>query len=359
MMILASVISSMGEGGVQMVNRLILQAAAGAQLPGTVVSLHDGGRPPTLAPWPDAFCAGGSRLRFAGGALARRRHARGSVVLATHIGLASVGRIVKRAAAARLCLFLHGVESWRRESPLREWGLAGVDRLVANSRFTLDRFREAHPRMAAIPGEVCHLPARRLATGHPALTERRTGPRVLVVGRLWGRGLRKGQSQLISVWPEVRREFPDAELWIVGEGEGRSALETTAQASTAGHSIRFTGAVADDELESLYSRCDVYAMPSEGEGFGLVFAEAMAHGLPCIASRHDAGAEVVSDGETGLLVDPRSPDEILGALRRLLGDAALRARMGAAARLRTEALFSIDGFNQRVTTLLQTGTVGR
>jgi phosphatidyl-myo-inositol dimannoside synthase len=175
------------------------------------------------------------------------------------------------------------------------------------------------------------------------------------VGRLCGRGIAKGQSQLMAVCPDLLRDFPAAELWIVGEGEGRRELEERARATGVGQAIHFTGRVSDDELAGLYSGATVYAMPSEGEGFGLVFAEAMAHGLPCIASRYDAGSEVVSEGHTGLLVDPRRPEEILSALRRILGDDGLRQDMGKAARRRVDEHFSVRRFNRRMVSILRTG----
>jgi phosphatidylinositol alpha-1,6-mannosyltransferase len=94
-------------------------------------------------------------------------------------------------------------------------------------------------------------------------------------------------------------------------------------------------------------------MPSWGEGFGLVFAEAMSHGLPCIASRFDAGSEVVVDGVTGILVDPNRSDELLGALRTLLSDGRLRRRMGEAGRTRAKEVFSLRAFNRRVESILR------
>ncbi|MEK6322368.1 MAG: glycosyltransferase family 4 protein [Acidobacteriota bacterium] len=206
-----------------------------------------------------------------------------------------------------------------------------------------------------IPGEVCYLPARFLGNGHGPLRERENhppGPRVLIVGRLWGRGILKGQRELISVWPRVLDCFPPAELWIVGEGEGRGELEALALSMGVDRAVKFKGEVSDAELEAIYSTSDLYAMPSRGEGFGLVFAEAMAHGLPCIASKRDAGSEVVVDGETGILVDPANLDEIFQAIKELLGDKNLRARMGNAGQRRATELFSLDSFNRRIERLL-------
>jgi phosphatidylinositol alpha-1,6-mannosyltransferase len=97
----------------------------------------------------------------------------------------------------------------------------------------------------------------------------------------------------------------------------------------------------------------VFALPSRGEGFGLVYLEAMAHGLPCVGSIHDAAAEIVVDGETGLLVDSSDPRALRSGLARLLADADLRHRFGAAGRRRLRAEFSYSGFRTRVRDLIE------
>ncbi|MGH9928225.1 MAG: glycosyltransferase family 4 protein [Pyrinomonadaceae bacterium] len=355
MLFLVTLISGAGYGGIQAVNKLIIDVAENAAQPGCVVSWHDAPGVAWARRWPDAICAGGSRLRFVLGALARLRHARGSLIFATHVGLAPLGRIIKHISKGRLLIFLHGVEAWGPIPRITMWGLKGCDLFVTNSQYTLTEFRAQHPMVSEIPGEVCHLPARSLGNGHGHLQERNDNPaghRVLIVGRIWGRGLMKGQRELISVWPRVLECFPQAELWIVGEGAGRSQLESLAKSLGVDGAVKFTGQVPDVELEAIYRASDLYAMPSRGEGFGLVFAEAMAVGLPCIASKLDAGSEVVVNGETGILVDPANLDELFQAIKELLGDKDLRARMGQAGLRRATEIFSLDNFNQRIERLL-------
>jgi phosphatidylinositol alpha-1,6-mannosyltransferase len=274
------------------------------------------------------------------------------VVLGTHVRLAPVARVAALRRGARLLLFLHGAEAWRRFGAATFWGVRGCTALVANSRFTLEEFRLRHPGLAGIPGEVCLLPARSLSGGPGEGAAERGPPRAIVVGRLWGRGLRKGQAQLMDAWPEVVRRIPGAELWVVGEGEGRAGLESRARGLGTGTSVRFLGRLSDAELDRAYRSCSLFAMPSRGEGFGLVFAEAMARGLPCIASRFDAGSEVVVDGVTGIHVDPDAPAEVLGALLLLLGDRDLSRRMGEEGRRRADALFTVDRFRDNLVEIL-------
>ncbi|NUN52703.1 MAG: glycosyltransferase family 4 protein [Planctomycetaceae bacterium] len=333
-------------------NRLILDAAEARGEPVTVVSLQDHGASPAPHWSGHGFHgSGGSRLRFLASALGVRDPGR-ALVLATHAGLAPVARAAAIVRRAPLLLFLHGVEAWGQQGVLDRWGIAGSRALVTNSRFTLEEFRRSHPRFATLPGEVCHLPARPLGGVDSRGTPAPRPPRAIVVGRLWGRGLLKGQAQLLDAWPGVVRRIPGAELWIVGEGDGRAGLEERARALGLGSSVRFLGFVSDAALDAAYRSCDVYAMPSRGEGFGLVFAEAMARGLPCIASRFDAGSEVVVDGETGIHVDPDDPAEILGSLLRLLGDREAARSMGEAGRRRAGEHFTVERFRSRLGEIL-------
>jgi phosphatidylinositol alpha-1,6-mannosyltransferase len=350
MILLVTVIDGAGFGGIQTVNQLFMEAARKAALPGVVVSRHD---PPEAAwtkDWPDSLCAAGNVPKLLAGALQRRKHARDSVILATHVGLAPLGLCLKALSGGRFLMFLHGVEAWGPLPRPTRWGLRGCDAFITNSQFTLDKFYASHPPFAATRGRVCYLPAR-LTPKDETESERKL--RVLTVGRLWGRGMRKGQKQIISLWPRILHEFPQAEYWIIGGGEGQAELAELAAKHGVAAAVKFTGAISDEELSALYLESAVYAMPSWGEGFGLVFADAMAHGLPCIASRHDAGREVVTDGKTGFHVDPANDEEIYEALVKLLRDRALRARMGDAGRARAKELFSLESFESRAVNIMR------
>jgi glycosyltransferase involved in cell wall biosynthesis len=105
--------------------------------------------------------------------------------------------------------------------------------------------------------------------------------------------------------------------------------------------VRFLGDVSARELAGEYASADVFCLPSVQEAFGIVFAEAMAAGLPVVACRAAAVPEVVDDGRTGLLVTPRRPDEIAAAIERLVRDAGLRKELGEAGMARVKA-FDID-----------------
>jgi phosphatidylinositol alpha-1,6-mannosyltransferase len=111
-------------------------------------------------------------------------------------------------------------------------------------------------------------------------------------------------------------------------------------------------------LDSLYADAAIFAMPSRGEGFGLVYLEAMAHGLPCIGSVHDAAVEVIEHGRTGLLIDLSDLESLGRAIVCLLRDPHLRQRMGHAAAERVERHFAFERFSRNVVSLIEEGFDG-
>jgi len=173
-------------------------------------------------------------------------------------------------------------------------------------------------------------------------------PLVLGVSRLVPR---KGFDVLV----DAVAGLPDVQLAIAGAGRDRARLERRAAQRGLGRRVRFLGRVADDEtFPQLYACADVFAMPCrdrwgglEAEGFGIVFLEAAAAGVPAVAGRSGGSHEAVVDGETGFVVDGRALD-VRGALAALLADDDLRARMGAAARARAVMEFSYDTLAARL-----------
>ena len=148
-------------------------------------------------------------------------------------------------------------------------------------------------------------------------------PVVLFVGRL---AEVKGVTYLIEAMKQV-----DAILAIVGEGPLRQELER--QAAPLGDKIRFLGGKTHDELATIYASADVFVAPSvkakDGgvEGFGLVFLEAMASGLPVVASRSGGIPDLVHDGENGLLVPPAEPQALAEAINRVLLNPELKTKI--------------------------------
>jgi phosphatidylinositol alpha-1,6-mannosyltransferase len=134
---------------------------------------------------------------------------------------------------------------------------------------------------------------------------------------------------------------------IAGAGPDASRLRKLAAESPAKESIEFRGFVPEEDMVALWRRAHVFAMPSRGEGFGLVYIEAMRYGVPVIASIHDAGQEVNVDGQTGYNVSLDRPGELGDRLVELLSSPSLARQMGAAGRARWHEHFRFSAFKRR------------
>jgi phosphatidylinositol alpha-1,6-mannosyltransferase len=248
---------------------------------------------------------------------------------------------------ARLMLTFHGSEIQRLGSRrLLRWStghlLARADRVSVVSDYArqlLDRhFPATSDKVVVTPGALRH--DLRLKQSAPAALPG-TKTVVLTVARL---NPRKGQLEVIKALQALRPERKAGlEYWLVGaHGKENYDRLLASAAATAGFPVRFLGDIPDDRLAAIYAQADIFAMTSvphkhSVEGFGLVYLEAGAHGLPVIAHATGGVPEAVVDGETGLLTAPGDTAALTAAFDRLLGDPAMRRRLGEAGRARALA----------------------
>jgi phosphatidylinositol alpha-1,6-mannosyltransferase len=305
--------------------------------------------PPPAPPRVTQRLAHGSQARFAWQLWRQFRQGRHELAIVDHLGLARCFRLPAPGFPPRYAIFVHGGELAAAAGGARRWALAHASLLLTNSAFTASLVNgvlpEAEPRLRIV--RLCIDPEKVAAWESAAVegaARAAREPAALIVGRLWASERGKGHDALVAAWREVVRHRPEAELWIVGDGDDRARLRDEARAAGIGERVRFFGRVSDAELGELYRRASVYAMPSRQEGFGLVYAEAMWHGTPCIGSTLDAAGEVIRDGESGLLVPYGDPAALAAALVRVLADPALRARMGEAACRRARTHFTYPRF---------------
>ncbi|MBF0480103.1 MAG: glycosyltransferase family 4 protein [Desulfovibrionaceae bacterium] len=311
---------------------------------------------------PDAHCRGQGGRGFgrnyikmmAAAACGRIAKPAPAVIACMHLGLSPAARLLAARTGAPYVVFLHGVEAWRPLRGRSRWGLAKAALLMANSRFTLRGFVQANPECASLPSVITAL-----GVGEPgeAPPEGQTPNRgILIVSRMDKADDYKGHRVLIQALGLLVGRFPDVRLTVSGDGDDRAGIEAYAASMPyAGH-IEFVGRVPDDRLDRLYAQSAVFAMPSAGEGFGLVFLEAMAHGLPCICGDRDASGEVVADGLTGYCLPPGDPAAVAEGVGRLLADESLRRRFGEAGRSRYLAEFTGEHFKRRIRSALALAT---
>jgi phosphatidylinositol alpha-1,6-mannosyltransferase len=266
-------------------------------------------------------------------------------VLAWHLGFLKLVPFL-RIGTARLVLFLHGIEAWNRPDWATRRLLARVDLFLANSRHTWRRFVEANPACATRLHRVVPLGIDVPLEGRPPLPD--TRPAALMLGRLRRDEDYKGHREVLRAWPSVVRHVPDAVLWIAGDGDLRAELEALARESGAGERVVFWGRVSESSKAELLARSRCLVLPSRGEGFGLVYLEAMRIGRPCLVSGLDGGSEVVSPPEAGLAADPARTDEVADAITRLLHPGPGWERWSVQARRRYETAYTAAHFHARL-----------
>lgn len=271
-------------------------------------------------------------------------------ILVWHIGLLKLVPFL-RIPRARVILFLHGIEIWKYRGRLDRMLLRQVDLFLTNSDFTWEQFVAAHPAYASTPHRTVHLGIGQ--TEDEWISEPSTTPIALMIGRLDKQEDYKGHRELIGAWPEVILKNPRAELWIMGDGDLRAELERVVADLHMRDRIKFWGRVSEEKKQEMLSQCRCLALPSRGEGFGLVYLEAMRLGRPCLVSTLDAGREVVNPPEAGLAVDPARRAEVANAIHELLTPGPQWEAWAARARQRYEQRFQARQFQDRLLAALQ------
>jgi phosphatidyl-myo-inositol dimannoside synthase len=242
-------------------------------------------------------------------------------------------------------IWMHGVEVWDRFGPERARVLRGADFVLVNSQFTLDKFQDLHGSLDN--AHVCWLATE--DDEPPVNPPKFDGPpTALLIGRSDKDNFRKGHKEVVESWAKVVEAVPDAELLIAGGGDGLELLRETVNRSSARDSIKVLGFVPEEEIPDLWSKAQVFVQPSWKEGFGLVYIEAMRHGLPVIASVHDAGQEVNIDGVTGYNVDLERPQDLADRLIHLLQNPGDARAIGQAGFARWREHFRFGAFKARL-----------
>ena len=206
---------------------------------------------------------------------------------------------------------------WFRDRQLEEYALA--DSILVPSNYT----------SASFPPDLRHklvlAPLLGRELGLPTLPAARDG--VFTVGVLGGNPLRKGYLYLLQAWKQLA--LPNARLLIRNQSDF-AQYPRLHELLRQLPNVEFAGYI--DDISSFYSRCDVFCLPSVDDGFGMALSEAMAHGLPSVATSHCGAGEQMTDGVDGLVVPARDPDALAQALLSLYRDPALRKSIGEAAR---------------------------
>jgi glycosyltransferase involved in cell wall biosynthesis len=303
----------------------------------------------------------GSKSQFALAAM-RAAGRKPELAIAVHPHLAPIlWAMSARDGKFRSVVFTHGIEVWRPLGWPRGAALRRADLVLGPSSDTVQHLIAAQQ----IPSKnVQRLPwgldpdfETRIASssGHPRPPGfPAAGKIILAVGR-WDSAERyKGVDTLISALPHLVQEMPDTRLVLVGDGDDRPRLEQLARDLGVLERVCFLRGLTAEQLFACYANCDVFALPSKGEGFGLVFLEAMAHAKPVVGGAHGGIPDIVEDGVTGLLVPHGNIERLTQALASLLSNPGLAAEMGARGKERLASTFYFTQFQVRLTEVLNT-----
>lgn len=297
----------------------------------------------------------GQRLAFIRRVMATALRRRIDFALIGHVNHAPLGLMIKRLRPEfRYGVMVHGVEVWSRLSRMRRTALRAADFVMSVSDYT----RRQVVELSGVDRDRVYLLPNTLTWGSDSDTtaqesaKERTAARLLSVCRLEASEKYKGVDTVIRALPAVLRHLPDLQYVVVGSGSDLERhMRLAADLGVSDH-VRFRGATDDATLRQCYRECDVFVLPSDGEGFGIVYLEAMAYAKPVIAANSRAVPEVVKHGETGLLVEYGNAEQLANSIVTLCLDQPRKKEMGAAGLLRLQEHFTFEQFKERLGELL-------
>lgn len=320
------------KGGIQTYSGFLLQALKqlDSEVQTDIFLMHDRHwQHPTIAAARFHFTGQlPSRLRapaFAATAFTAGILQRPDLVISTHLNFTLAAYWLKQVAGIPYWAVAHGFEAWDVQRPALRRAIAHADRILAVSSYTRDRLLQ---EQSLDPERVSLLPntfdAQRFQIApKPAHLLQRYGltadqPIILTVNRLAAGEDYHPYDRVLAALPYIRQIIPNVHYLIVGQGNDRPRLERLIAANHLQNCVTLTGFVPDDELADYYNLCDVFAMPSKLEGFGIVFLEAMASGKPLLGSYLDGSIDALQQGRLGALVNPDNTDEIANTLIQIL-----------------------------------------
>jgi len=315
-----------GFGGIAQYNRDLLDALAGLSVVDSIVSVTrnpaDTGYvvPAKLT----EILQSGSPVLYSLRAIREALRFHPTLILCGHFNLLPVAVMIKRITGAPIILEAYGIEAWRQDSTVRLSTVNNVDWVISISRFTREQligWSGIDPNKIKVIPNAVHLSQYNSSSKPTYLIKRYglEGKRVLLtIGRLPGNERYKGHDRVINLLNRLSREMPDLLYLIVGDGTDRPRLEELVRRTGNEERVVFAGRIPESEKVDHYNVSDAFAMPSLSEGFGFVFLEAAACGLPVLGGNKDGSRDALLDGAIGVLVDPENSEELFDGLLKIL-----------------------------------------
>ena len=271
------------------------------------------------------------------------------MIFCGHLFMAPLAWVLAKLTGAKFWLQLHGIEAWERPSVLIRWVAEQADLVTVVSRCTRARFlawsRIEPSKVRVLPNTVDNRFKPGSKPAHLVQRYGLAGKKVLLtVSRLASGERYKGHDRVIQALPGLIKCHPDLVYLIAGDGDDQTRLVALARTENVTDHVRFIGRVAEDELPEIFRLADVYVMPSTGEGFGIVFLEAAATGIPVIGGNCDGSLDALADNRLGQGVNPDDRDAICQVIKSSLDEPKRNV-------LATE-IFGSENFQNHVNRLL-------
>lgn len=285
------------------------------------------------------FGFGGSAWRFFLAALrVSLSGGNGKLWLCDHLNYGPLAMIL---SLGNYVVYTHAYELMLPVSPLKRFALRRAKKVICISDFCAGLVRE----LGVPASKMLVLPHGQDFDRVSSSSAKSDVPRILFVGRLDRHY--KGQDHLLEAAVLLKARGLSFDLRFSGGGDTLESFKAQADRMGIADCVHFLGFVSDAQLKQEFADAAIFAMPSNGEGFGLVYLQAMANGLPCICGDGDAAREVVVDQETGFVVPYANPERLADTLQRLIESPDLREQMGQAGKARYEAQFTEAAFERR------------
>jgi glycosyltransferase involved in cell wall biosynthesis len=284
------------------------------------------------------------------------------LIISTHLNFSVAAYWLKRLTGIPYWTVAHGIEAWNINNSTLQTALHHADRILAVSNYTRDRLlREQNldpNKISILPNTFDHhlwgiseKPAYLLKRHHLEPQQ----PIILTVSRLSRDESYKGYNKILDALPQIRASIPTVRYIIVGKGDDLPRLKELIDRNQLQDCVTLAGFIPDSELKDYYNLCDLFALPSKGEGFGIVYLEALACGKPTLGGDRDGAIDTLGNGELGVLVNPDDINAIAQRSIDILQKNYLHSLIYNPEALRQKVIetFGFESFQQKLTNYLQ------
>lgn len=297
------------------------------------------------------------------GALRKRPH----LIISTHLNFGPVALLIYYLTKTPYWLVAHGVDAWSIRGFFRNIAFRNATKIIAVSNYTKARIQE-DKKIDPAKVEVLYNTfeedfftigdkSSSLMTKHSITAQNQV---ILSVCRFDSEERYKGYDLILEALPDLLIDFPNLLYLVVGSGDDLSRFKNDLIQRKLEQHVIIVGSVSDIELLNYYRLCDIFVLPSSGEGFGIVFLEALGCGKPVIGGNLDGSQDALCNGELGLLINPHSKEDLKGAISTLIRKKCANPIIFSPEVLRKEVLkrFGREVFVSQLAKLIRTLEIG-